>query len=353
MKKSQTSLRKQQHIKIALQKDVSYKSKTAGFENFEFKHNALPEIDASEVTTETKFLGKELRFPLIIGSMTGGYAEAKRINKYLAEICAEKKLALGVGSQRQALEDTQFHSSFSIVREVSHDIPVFGNIGATELLVPNAIDSILRLVELIKADGFAIHLNPLQEFLQPEGKTNFRGVLKALEKLVQLLPVPIIVKEIGAGISSSVATSLASIGVHYIDVAGAGGTSWAGIEILRTKFSSKRIQQSRINAFWDWGIPTVIALEEVATIKKMQGYSYRIIASGGIQSGIDMAKAFALGADYVSVARPILKILIENGKKELLQLLEQWEYEFRGVMFLTGSRTLEQLQHQHLYRKSK
>lgn len=352
MKKNQTSVRKQQHIAIALQNDVSYRTKTTGFERFEFRHRALPELNASEITTHTIFLGKKVAFPLIIASMTGGYAEAKRINKLLAEICAERSIALGVGSQRQALENHYYHSSFSIVREVSRDIPVFGNIGGTELLDPRSIDAVQRLVDLIEADGFAVHLNPLQELLQPEGNTNFRGVLKKLETLVRALPVPIIVKEIGAGISAEVASALGSIGVQYIDVAGAGGTSWAGVEILRTKFPTKRMQQARIDAFWDWGIPTALALEEVVQVRKSNRYSYKVIASGGIQNGIDMAKAIALGADYVGVARPILKSLMSSGKRAVLQLLEQWEFEFRGAMFLTGSQTLEHLQHKELYRKS-
>ncbi len=346
MKTVRTSSRKQQHVEITVTKDVSHKNKTAGFERWDFVHNALPEINYSEINTTTQFLGKHLSFPLIVASMTGGYAEAVSINKQLAELCATAGLALGVGSQRQALENSRHHRSFSIVREVSKDIPVFGNIGATELVHPNAVDSVRRLAELIEADGFAIHLNPLQEMLQPEGNTKFSGVLNSIERLVKTLEIPVIVKEIGAGISPSVGLKLLNVGVRYIDVAGAGGTSWAGVEILRTAFKSKSQQQSVAKAFWDWGIPTVDALRGICALK--QQYVFQVIASGGISNGIDMAKAFAFGADFVSVARPILKTLKQKKLSGTLSLIEQWKMEFRGAMFLTGSQTLQQLQQQQL-----
>jgi len=351
MKSSKTTSRKQQHVDITLREDVSHRTKTTGFEQWDFRHNALPEINLSDISTSTTFLGKPLSFPLIIASMTGGYAAAKRINQQLAEICATKGLALGVGSQRQALENKLYHSSFTVVRNVSKEIPIFGNIGGTELLKPNAIDNILRLADLIEADGFAIHLNPLQEFLQPEGDTNFSGVLKALELLVKRISIPVLVKEIGAGISATVASKVLDVGVQYIDVAGAGGTSWAGVEILRTKFKSKQEKKSVIDAFWDWGIPTVDALREVAALRDNGTRSFKIIASGGLSNGVDMAKSVAFGANYVGVARPLLKELQDGGKRAALKLLDRWEREFCGSMFLTGSQTILDLQQQPLVQK--
>jgi isopentenyl-diphosphate delta-isomerase len=258
---------------------------------------------------------------------------------------------MGVGSQRQALEDDQYHRSFSVVREVASSIPVFGNIGAAEVAKLRDASPILRLVELIRADGFAIHLNPVQELLQPEGNTNFRGVLAGIEMLVKAIPVPLIVKEIGAGISADVAQRLVDIGVTIIDVAGAGGTSWAGIEILRKKNidRKRKKEEARLNSqeFWNWGIPTIDALRGVCTLKSKSSW-LKVISSGGISNGIDIAKSLAFGADYAAVARPILKTLANGGVKSVLRLIEKWESELKGTMFLTGSRTIAALQKQQM-----
>ncbi|MBI5464646.1 MAG: type 2 isopentenyl-diphosphate Delta-isomerase [Ignavibacteriales bacterium] len=346
MKRTRTSSRKQQHVEFVVQKDVVFRRKQTGFERWEFAHNALPEIDFSEVNPATKFLGVPVRLPILVSSMTGGYADALRINRQLAEVCAEKQLPMGVGSQRQALEDGRFHRSFAVVREVSKNIPVYGNIGAAEVAKLTDAAPIQRMVDLIEANGFAVHVNPLQELLQPEGNPEFRGVLKGIELLVKRLSIPVIVKEIGAGISAAAAKKLIDIGVRIIDVAGAGGTSWAGVEILRRKKSE---HSALTSAFWNWGIPTATALQQVSELKKHQT-NLKLIASGGITSGVDAAKALAMGADYVAIARPILRALELGGKKRLFRLLDQWEFELRGVMFLTGAATIADLQHQQLTR---
>jgi isopentenyl-diphosphate delta-isomerase len=356
MKPSRTSSRKKEHVEITLSKDVSFRSKTSGFERFEFQHNALPELNFTEVDPRTSFLGKPISLPLIISSMTGGYGEAERINRHLAEVCAARGLAMGVGSQRQAMESEAFHHTFSVVREVAPGIPVFGNIGAAEVARLTDASKVQKLVDLIKADGFAIHLNPLQEFLQPEGTPEFRGVLKGIELLCKTLAVPLIVKEIGAGISGRVARRLLDVGVTIIDVAGAGGTSWAGVEIIRRRPSgngrSKKIaSRSFAQSFWDWGIPTADALRQVASLKH-QVPQLTLIASGGIFTGLDGAKAIAFGADLVGVARPMLKALQKGGTKGLLHEIECWEMELRGAMFLTGSRTIAELQQQSLVVRS-
>jgi len=354
MKQTRTSSRKQQHVEITLSKDVSFRAKPPGFDRWEFIHNALPELNFSEVDPSASFLGKRLSFPLIISSMTGGYSDATRINRGLAEVCAEKGLAMGVGSQRQAIEDSTFHRTFSVVREVAPNIPVFGNIGAAEVARMSDPSPVLRLIDLVRADGFAVHLNPLQEFLQPEGSTEFRGVLKGIEMLVKRLPVPVIVKEIGAGISAHVAQRLLGVGVSIIDVAGAGGTSWAGVEILRRngshKSKSKR-SASFADAFWDWGIPTVDALRQVASLKT-QTPSLTVIASGGLHSGLDLAKSIAFGANLGAAARPFLKVLETGGKKALNGEITRWEMELKGALFLTGSRSIAQLQEQQLVLKA-
>jgi len=350
MKTTRTSSRKQQHIDISLTKDVSFCTKTAGFERWDFLHNALPELNLSDVDPSTSFLGKKISFPFIISSMTGGYEDAVKINRQLAEVCAIKKIAMGVGSQRQAMETDHYHRSFSVVREVARDIPVFGNIGAAEVAKLRDASAILRLIELIHADGFAVHLNPLQELLQPEGNTNFHGVLAGIEMLVKAIPVPLIVKEIGAGISAVVAQRLINSGVTIIDVAGAGGTSWAGVEILRGKNRDrKRKEEVRLNLqeFWDWGIPTIDALRGVCRVKSTSS-GVKVISSGGISNGIDIAKSLAFGADYAAVARPILKALANSGVKSVLRLIDTWECELKGAMFLTGSRSIAVLQKQQM-----
>lgn len=338
MKKRTTSSRKRDHVELTVKRNVTYKHKTSGFEEWEFIHNALPEINLSEVNTSTTFLGKNISFPLMISCMTGGYAEAEKINRELAEVCEEFHLPMGVGSQRQAIEDTTYHRSFSIARKVAPTIPLVGNIGAPEVAKLSDISSIQKLVDLIQADAFAVHLNPLQEFLQPEGNTNFRNVLNGIEKLVKGLSIPIIVKEVGAGISSDVAEKLANVGVTIIDVAGAGGTSWAGVEILR----KKKDEQVQWNPFWDWGIRTTDALEEVVQLKNIFSDLF-VIASGGITNGLDSAKSIALGADMTASARPLLRTLMTGGKKELRKKIEQWILECKGAMFLTGVSTIKEL----------
>ena len=344
MKRTRTSSRKQDHVAITLAHDVAFRERTAGFERWDLPHDALPEIDLEEVDPSSTFLGKYVAVPLLVSSMTGGYREAQRINRNLAEVCADRRIAMGVGSQRQALESDEFHRTFSVVREAAPDIPVFGNIGAAEVAAMKDPAPIQRLADLIHADGFAVHLNPLQEFLQPEGAPRFRGVLQGIERLVRALPVPVIVKEIGSGISADVARRLTSVGVRIIDVAGAGGTSWAGVELVRRK----RLRKSRADApdpaarFWDWGIPTSEAIQEVAGLRGSVP-DLRVIASGGIRNGIDAAKAIAMGADWIGVARIVLQTLESRGVRGLHALLTTWETELRGAMFLTGSRTLAEL----------
>ncbi len=338
MKKRTTTSRKRDHVELTVKKDVAFRSKTAGFEEWEFVHNALPEIDLADVDPSFQFLGKQLSLPLMVSCMTGGYPEAEKINRQLAEVCEEFHLAMGVGSQRQAMENSLYHRSFSVARKTAPSIPLVGNIGAPEIAQLKDVSPVLKLAELIGADAFAVHLNPLQEFLQPEGNTNFSGVLNGIELLVKKLPVPIIVKEIGAGISSSVAECLLNVGVRYIDVAGAGGTSWAGVEILR----KKKGEQKEWNPFWDWGIRTTDALVDLEPLKK-RFPDLTIIASGGITNGLDAAKAIALGAGMTASARPLLRTLMTGGKKELQKKIEQWKLEFRGTMFLTGSSTIQQL----------
>jgi isopentenyl-diphosphate delta-isomerase len=285
--------------------------------------------------------------------MTGGYKDAERINRQLAEVCEEKNLGMGVGSQRQALESSEFHRSYSVVRKTAPGIPLVGNIGASEVAKLRDITPVAKLADMIRADAFAVHLNPLQELLQPEGSPEFKGVLKGIEMLVKGLKIPIIVKEIGAGISAGVARRLLNVGVSIIDVAGSGGTSWAGIEVLRRGKGSMRTARKSPPAgdfsasFWDWGIPTVDALRQVCSLKD-QHPSLMVIASGGISGGLDIAKAIAFGASLAGMARPLIKALESRGVRGLTELITTVEMELKGAMFLSGCSSVEELQHQQL-----
>jgi isopentenyl-diphosphate Delta-isomerase len=340
---SPTATRKKQHIDLTLNADVRFRRKTTGLEELEFVHNALPELNLEDIDTSVRFLGKKLSLPLMISCMTGGTKEAQSINRSLAAVCEELGIAMGVGSQRQAIENRHYHTTFSVVRDVAKTVPVVGNLGAAEVAQMKTPDDARRLVELIGADAFTVHLNPLQEFLQPEGNTNFRGVLGGIAMLVKGLPVPVIVKEIGGGISAGVARRLLDVGVRYIDVAGSGGTSWAGIEALRST------DRSFAESFWDWGIPTANAVRDVARLRSVT-HRFTLIASGGILSGFDVAKCIALGADLAAAARPMLSALHSGGRPGLQRVIGTWSRELRGVMFLTGSATVADLQHAHLVR---
>lgn len=326
------SRRKSEHIKVSLEQDVRFKNKTPGFEAYRFIHCALPEINFNDVSTEVEFLGKVLSYPMMISALTGGYDGALEINQQLAEVCREEKVAMSVGSQRQTIENDHYLESFRVVRKIASEGVIIGNIGAAQVSAINDISPFQKMVDLIQADAMAVHLNPLQEVLQPEGDTKFKGVLKGIERLVKELKVPIIVKEVGCGISEKVAKKLVNAGVAYIEISGAGGTSWAGIESYRG--AKKHLALS----FWDWGIPTARSLEMVRKVK-----GARIIASGGIEDGITIAKALALGAELCGSALPLLKVLMDKKIEGLRSLLQSWREELKVAMFLTGSRSINDL----------
>jgi isopentenyl-diphosphate Delta-isomerase len=337
-----TSIRKKEHLNLSLNADVSFKTKSNGFEFYDFIHDAATEVELDKISFETKFFKKKINYPFIISCMTGGTEEAENINAQLAIAAEELKIPIGVGSQRQALENKNYRSTYEIIRKNAKSVPVLGNLGAAELVELKSSDPIKMLVDLIQADAFVIHLNPLQELLQPEGTPNFSGLLKRLKRLVKELEIPVIVKEIGTGISGKVSKELLETGVRGIDVAGAGGTSWAAIEMLRNKSMTN-------DYFWDWGLPTSICLRENSKLKK--NCKFILIGSGGINSGVDAAKAFALGSDYVASARTILKQLDSNGIDGVKKLLIDWFEIIKKIMFLTGSNTIKELRKNKLIRK--
>ncbi len=343
----ETVSRKQSHVELVSTENVEHKSISTGFEGLRFVHNALPEIAYSDIDTSTQFFGKHLGYPLLISSMTGGYEDALRINRELADVAAEYHLAIGVGSARQALETDTHHETYRVVRREYPEGLIFTNVGAPEVARlgnERKVKKLSKIVDLVEADALIIHLNPLQELMQPEGDPDFRGVLFGIELCVKELGLPIIVKEVGAGISQEVAKRLLEVGVRAIDVAGAGGTSWAGVEILR----HKKKDRAALEPFWDWGISTVDALVEVAKLKEK--ITFGLIASGGILNGVDAAKSIALNADLVGIARPFLKALIEGGEEALHEKVETILSQFKQAMFLTGAQDLTALAKQSLHR---
>src|SRR3989338_4398320 len=271
MKKGQTESRKKDHVDIVLKKDVQY-AKQTGFEEIDFLHCALPECDFNKIDLSCRFLGKRLNAPLLITGMTGGYKDAERINKGLAAAAEKYKLAFGVGSQRAMIENPDLKRTY-YVRDVAPSVPILANLGGVQLR-KYSMDKIASLISIMEADALAVHLNPLQEIIQPEGDRDFTGVLSAIRKACVELGVPVIVKETGAGISSEAALKLKEAGVAYIDVSGSGGTSWSKVEYMR---------KGAIPGFENWGVPTVEAIMECKGILPL-------IGSGGVRNGIDAAK---------------------------------------------------------------
>jgi len=326
--------RKTEHLRISLEEDVRFRNLTTGLERYRFVHKALPEINRDHIDISTTLLGKHLNAPLIISSMTGGTEEAEDINRNLALAAQTYGLGMGVGSQRAALEEPSLSYTYQ-VRDVAPDILLLANLGAVQLNYGYGIEHCQRAVEMIQADGLILHLNPLQEALQPEGNTDFSGLLPKIEEVCRRLSVPVIVKEVGWGISEEVARKLAEVGVAAIDVAGAGGTSWSEVEMHRAvRESSRRIAA----AFADWGIPTAESIQ----MARRGAPGVTLIASGGIRTGVEAAKAIALGADAVAIATPFLKpatVSPEAVGGKIREILE----ELRTAMFCVGARDLREL----------
>lgn len=320
--------RKDTHLDLA-RSEAAQSGLPSGLDRVRLDHNALPECDADAIDTRCTFLGHRLKMPLLIGAMTGGTDRADRINLSLAEAANAAGVALAIGSQRAALETGRDHSA---LRKAAPSIPLIGNLGGVQLAREGGLDLARRAVEAIEADALAIHLNPLQEITQPEGDRNWQGVEAAIISLVDTLPCPVIIKEVGAGISADVAARLHAAGVYAIDCAGLGGTNWTRIEALR------RDDNGETHApFLDWGLPT---LESILAIRETVP-SMRLIASGGIRHGLDVARGYWLGADLVAAAGPFLKATEdETGTPTpdtLAETLTHWKKQLDMALFLTGS----------------
>ncbi len=331
---AETQTRKADHLRICLDEDVQCRDVTNGLERYRFIHNCLPDVNLSDINLSTTFLGKPLGAPILISSMTGGTEFAKLINYRLAEIAQHYKLAMGVGSQRVAVENPQVSDTFAI-RAIAPNAVLFANLGAVQLNYHYGIDECRRVVELLEADALILHLNPLQECVQTKGDTNFRGLLEKIAVLCDQLSVPVVVKEVGNGISGAIAQKLIAAGVAAIDVAGAGGTSWAKVESERAQDDKQR----RLGAtFADWGIPTAECITAVRSISP----DIPLIASGGLRNGLEIAKTIALGADLAGLAFPFLQAASES-EAALLALTDGLISEITTVLFCTGNATLSAL----------
>jgi len=333
----ETRKRKADHIRISLNQNVQAKKITTGFEDIYFVHKALPEIDKQEIDLSTTVFNHKFSAPLIVGAITGGTPEASKINATIAEAVEELGLGMGVGSQRAAIEDKKLEKTFTIARKKAPTAFLIANIGGVQLVHGYGLKEVKKAIEMIDADAIAIHLNPLQEAIQPEGQANFKGVLKKIAEITKELEKPVIAKETGAGMAAEEAKMLETAGVKGIDISGAGGTSFAAVEYYRTKEKVNILQRRLGSVFWDWGIPTAVSIVEVSQTVKIP-----IIASGGIRNGVEIVKALALGANLTSLSQPILQTAIKGVKetKEMLSLLME---ELKNTMFLVGAESVQTL----------
>jgi len=333
MPESKLKDRKAEHIKICLEKPVEYE-KGNGFEKYEFKHNALPELSLDDIDITTEFLGKKFNAPIFVEGMTGGTEYARHINKNLAAGAQAAGIGMGVGSQRTAIRHPEVEDTY-VVRDVAPDIFLLGNLGAAQL-AEYGIDKIKHAVNMIKANGLAIHLNVGQEAAQPEGDTNWKNVLQEIKNVCSQVNFPIIIKETGNGITGDVAKRLADAGVNAIDVAGAGGTNWIKVEYYRGSKNN--------DTFFEWGTKTAECL-----IQTKEAVSIPIIASGGMRTGLDAAKAISMGASLVGFALPLLRpatISADSVKEKLNKII----YELKTTMLLVGARNIEELKNTNIHK---
>jgi isopentenyl-diphosphate delta-isomerase len=329
--------RKKEGIVIPLTRNVQAKESSTYLEYVKLIHNALPEIDYEVVETAQNFLNHNFKAPIIIDSMTGGTPEATKINSRLSLVAEKFGLGMGLGSQRAGLLSTELAETYSIARANAPSAFLVANIGGAQLSKGLKVQEIKNMIEMIEANALVVHLNPLQELIQPEGEPKYKGVLSKIKEICANFDIPIIVKEVGAGISMEVAKKLESAGVSAINVAGSGGTSWAGVEKLRaeTAHDSNKINLGEL--FWDWGIPTAVSLIEVRKSVKIP-----VIASGGIRNGLEIAKCIALGASMCGMAFPFLR----HASKSLDSLCEftnKTLIELKSTMFLVGSKNIANL----------
>ena len=329
--------RKKDGIEIPLQKNVQAKTTSTYLEYVKLVHNAMPEIDYDDIDTSTKFLGHKFSAPIIIDSMTGGTDEATIINGRLGELAEKYGLGMGLGSQRAGLKSEELAATYSVARKNAPNAFLIANIGGAQLAKGLTIDEARKIVKMIRANALVVHLNPLQELVQPEGEPRYKGVLAKISELAKSMDVPVIVKEVGAGISKEVAIKLEMAGVSAINVAGTGGTSWAGVEKLRAEAMKDDIKTHLGEMFWDWGIPTAASLIEVRKAVKLP-----VIASGGLRNGLEVGKCVALGASMAAMAYPFLRAAAMS-RENLFAFADTIMAELKSTMFLVGARNIPAL----------
>jgi isopentenyl-diphosphate Delta-isomerase len=326
--------RKADHLRLCAEEDVGFREHTTLFDDVELVHDSLPELDLASIDTSVTLFGKTLRAPLLVAAMTGGTEEAAKVNRELAAVADKLGLAFGLGSQRAMYKRPESAPTFR-VRDGAPNTLVFGNIGIMQAKEMRT-DEVLQLARDVGADAICVHLNPAMEVVQTEGDRDFRGGVEVLSRLVRELPIPVIAKETGSGISMHTAHKLHAAGVRNVDISGAGGTSWVGVEALRAQNDGDR---NLGHLFWDWGVPTAGSLLQVAP--------YRfdtVIATGGIRHGLDAARAIALGANLVGIARPVLQAWSRGGQVGAEDFLRNVERALRVTMLLTGSASVAELQ---------
>ncbi|MEM3960268.1 MAG: type 2 isopentenyl-diphosphate Delta-isomerase [Sulfolobales archaeon] len=335
---SETRNRKIEHIDIVLSRRVRG-PRTTWLEYVHLIHNPAPEIDFEEIDISTEFLGKRLSAPIIITGMTGGHPKTLEINASLAEIAERYGIGMGVGSQRAALEDPSLARTFSIVREKAPKTLIIANLGAAQIIGGYGLDKIMRAIEMLDADAIAIHLNPAQESIQPEGEPSYRGLVKKIEELVKSLNKPVMIKETGCGLSMESVGVLRRAGVRYFDVSGSGGTNWILVEMYRAEMKGDRLKKYLAEDLSEWGIPTAASVIET----RYSAPDSFIIGSGGLRNGVDIAKVIALGADIGGMAYPFLEAYFS---RDIDFFVRRVIHEIRAVLFLTGSRNLREFIHQ-------
>lgn len=329
--------RKKDGIDIPLNNNVQARSTSTYLEHVKLVHNALPELDYDDIDTSTSFLGHRFSAPILIDSMTGGTDEATVINGRLGELAEKYGFGMGLGSQRAGLKSEELAATYSIARKNAPHAFLIANIGGAQLAKGLTIDEARKIVRMIQANALVVHLNPLQELVQPEGEPRYRGVLEKISDLAKTIDVPVIVKEVGAGISREVAARLEVAGVAAINVAGSGGTSWAGVEKLRADTSHNELKSRLGEIFWDWGIPTAASLIEVRRAVKIP-----LIASGGLRNGLEAAKCVVLGASMAAMAYPFLRAAAQS-REGLFAFADMVLAELKSTMFLVGARNIAAL----------
>ncbi|ABL77682.1 type 2 isopentenyl-diphosphate Delta-isomerase [Thermofilum pendens] len=331
--------RKDQHLVYSLKENVQARGVTTLLECVRFVHQTVLEANFSDVDVSTKFLGYEVAAPIVISGMTGGTPMGGKVNAMLAEVAQRLKVPIGVGSQRAALKDRAAVETFRVVREKAPDVPVIANIGASQVSMGLSAGEVQELLDMVGADALAVHLNPLQEVLQPEGEPSFKNFLGNLREIVKSVKVPVILKQTGEGFSRESALKIADTGVKGVDVGGAGGTSFAVIEGLRARYAGLDLHEEIAFEFAGWGIPTAASVLEVRSALP----DILLIATGGIRSGLDAAKVIRLGADFAGLALPVLKEVYYRGVEGGYRFLEKVIRELKIAVFLTGGRTLADL----------